>query len=172
MCPVHAFAVLCIYPSGSSHPAPTSLPAATTHSLPPSTTSVPVLRPVTGCLPSNVADPQTIQGQHPDGRFLPGPSPSSMLCSLFPQGMPMSWSNPAPSKYYSASFALMQHPLGFYANPYFGPYHPPGFFSGLQYYPQRWGGQLPCSPYHHTFKIQLRSGSWIRVGVCVLYSFV
>ncbi|XP_059911749.1 transcription factor SOX-30-like [Gadus macrocephalus] len=147
--------------AGSSRPAPTSLPP-TPHSLPSSTTSVPVFPTLPGAWPSRGADPRTLhtpasnpgpspfprpshalnscpqglsQGQHSDARFLPGPSPSSMVCS-FPQFMPMSWSNPAPSNLYSASSALTPRPRAIYPNPHFGPCYPQGFFNGPQYYPQ------------------------------------
>ncbi|CAL8365405.1 unnamed protein product [Lota lota] len=157
--------------TGSSRPAFGSLPPATTHSLPSSTPSVPVFPPLPGGWPSKGADPRTlhapasypghspsprpshaltscpqglIQGQHPDARFRSGPSPSSMVCS-YPQGIPMSWSNPAPSNLYSASSALIPHPLGFYSNPHFGPYCPQGFFPGPQYYPQSFSYSYPDS---------------------------
>ena len=167
MCRVHAggrchACRAVFYPSGSSRPAPSSLPP-TPHSHPSSTTSVSGFPPPHSAWPSRGADPRTLhtaasnpgpsafprpshaltsfpqglaQGQLSDGRFFPGPSPSSMVCP-FPQFMPMSWSNPAPSNLYSASSALIPHPLGFYSNPHFGPYYPQEFFPGPQYYPQR-----------------------------------
>ncbi|KAK0134923.1 Transcription factor SOX-30 [Merluccius polli] len=156
--------------TGSSCPAPSSLPPATTHSLPSSTTSVPVFPPLAGGWPSKAADPWTlhapashpgpspsprpshaltscpqglIQGQHPDGRFLQGPSSSSGVCS-YAEVIPMSWSNPAPSNLSSPFSALIPHPLGFYSNPQFGPYYPPGFFSRVQYYPQSYPDTSPA----------------------------
>ncbi|CAL8265700.1 unnamed protein product [Merluccius merluccius] len=53
---------------------------------------------------------------------------------------------PAPANLSSPFSALIphSHTLGFYSNPQFGPYYPPGFFSRVQYYPQSYPDTGPA----------------------------